>query len=370
MGVFLSGGIDSSAIAAIAARDGRSVRTLSIGFDESESDETQYAEAVARAIGSEHQTVVITGDEMMRDLDLAISGLDLPTFDGVNTWFISRSAVRAGLKVALAGTGGDELLGGYTSFRRLPKLMRWARFVRWSSTFSSRIPKKIVGGDYSSRAKLADLPSTRGCPVRLYQTQYAMFPASTTASFVDADPHGLDAWGLEPQRLEHLQEMTALLSPLRAISLLESELYLGDRLLRDTDAVSMDHSLEVRLPLVDTTLSDRIAGMPDDLRYHPLGTKPLLRSIAEGAAGAKLFNRPKRGFEFPFDRWMRGALRPEIASVLFDTAACVAIGLRPQAASALWHAFLERPGSVYWTRVWALFVLLKWCTTVGLTRVE
>ncbi len=368
LGVFLSGGIDSSAVAVMASESGQTVRTLSIGFEEAEADETRFAEVVANEIHSNHQTIIITGEEMLRDMNLAIAGLDQPSFDGINNWFVSRAAIRAGLKVALTGTGGDELLGGYTSFRRIPKLMQLARMTKWASPLASRVPSRIFGSKNMSRAKLAMLPQTGGCPVKVYQLQYALFPQETIDSFIEDTQPTNDTWGLAPQRLDSLRTLTSGLSPLRAISVLESELFLGDRLLRDTDSVSMDHSLEVRVPLVDTVLANNLAGLPEELRYHPLGSKPALRSIAEKAVGQGVFDRPKRGFEFPFEQWIRGPLENKVGSILLNSSLCQSLGLSHKAVAAIWNRYLEHPGSIYWTRIWALFILLKWCDTHQVRR--
>ena len=174
VGVFLSGGIDSRAVAALEVSGGQSVRTLSIGFDVAEADETKYARAVADAIGSEHSTIVVTAEEMLRDMDAALAGLDQPTLDGVNSWFVSRAAVQAGLKVALAGSGGDELLGGYTSFRRLPTLLGPSSAMGWLGWLTPMLAGVAMGVTSASRAKLLDVPAAGGRQERMYQPQYAM----------------------------------------------------------------------------------------------------------------------------------------------------------------------------------------------------
>ena len=138
-------------------------------------------------------------------------------------------------------------------------------------------------------------------------------------------------------------------------------MFLGARLLRDMDAVSMAHSLEVRVPLVDTVLNDAMDCLDDRTRFEPVGRKPLLRRIALAAAGADILERPKQGFVFPFDAWLRGPLRTAVGDTLRDERLVAAAGLRVAATSALWQAFLARPGRIYWTRIWTVFVLVRWC---------
>lgn len=370
MGVFLSGGVDSSAVAAMASNASDSIRTLSIGFNEESADETKFAESVSKHIQSEHQTITITGSEMLHDLNDSIAGLDQPSFDGINNWFVSRAAVQSGLKVAIAGTGGDELLGGYTSFRRIPKLMRLSAAMGFATHGAEFKSLARTLGTYTSRAKVASIPSTRGCPVKLYQLQYALFSDYVIDKLISNTSDTDVSWGLSPERFTELQNQTRHLPPLRAISLLESELFLSDRLLRDTDSVSMNHSLEVRVPLVDTTLLDQISMLTDDERYLPIGKKKLLREIAENATSKGFFDRPKRGFEFPFDEWIRGPLHDEIRQLFYNSDVCISIGLNPAVVQEIWRIFIARPSSIYWTRIWSLYVLLKWCKDNHITSIN
>lgn len=366
VGVFLSGGIDSSAVACMASEAGQKVQTLSIGFDEAQSDETEYAEAVAGSLGTQHQTVVLTAAEMLENIDATVASLDQPTFDGINNWFVSRVAIESGLKVALAGTGGDELFGGYRSFERLPRLKKIAKALSWTASVSSLIQRLGVLPPYSSLAKITDIPSTRGNMAELYQLQYALFTRSAIDSFIQESPgpNG-DEWGLDASRLRSLSDSLEGQTPLRQLSVLESHLFLSDRLLRDTDAVSMDHGLEIRVPFVDTGLWDCLAGLSDDDRFSPVGSKSFLRDILAKRLDMEIFNRPKRGFEFPFDKWMHGPLREEVSRFMEDDALCREIGLQPEAVRRLWRAYLDKPDAVYWTRVWAIYVLLHWCSANG-----
>src|SRR6185437_15157645 len=128
LGVFLSGGIDSSAVANLAQRAARGrIHTFTLAFEEKEFDEGPAARRIAAAIGTDHQEVVLTEGHFVQGLERALDSLDQPTFDGVNSYYMSRAVREAGFTVALVGTGGDELFGGYTSFHDLPVLQRWAR---------------------------------------------------------------------------------------------------------------------------------------------------------------------------------------------------------------------------------------------------
>jgi len=368
LGIFLSGGIDSSAIAALAARTGP-VTTFNVAFDEGRYDESPYARAVAAALGVDHREVRLSGDEFLADLDEALGSLDQPTFDAVNTFFVSRAVRRAGFTVALAGTGGDELFGGYASFRDLPRarsvLSRMpaaARHIAAALLDARHFTHRLRYGVPAMKrfAKLGDLLRSRPQMVDLYQVSYAVY----TRSFLEevrtaAEPDVVD--GLSSAARFDLEAAVSGCSDLAAVSRLEQRCFLGERLLRDTDCTSMAVSLEVRVPLVDHALVAAAEAVDDRRRFEPVGRKQLLREIGLGGIDPALFERPKAGFELPFDDWIRGTLRERITSTFADDALCERVGLRASVLRRLWQAFLSGAPGIYWTRVWSPFVLLDWC---------
>jgi asparagine synthase (glutamine-hydrolysing) len=356
--VFLSGGVDSTAVAAAASKQGGELHTLSVAFAEALADERQFAEAAAKAIGSHHHVVELSAANILDDIEHALHGLDQPSFDGINSWFVSREAARLGFKVALSGAGGDELAGGYTSFHRAIRAESMMRIP--GSKLSVRLAGQVLE-KVRPQSKGGQLGRSFGALERMYQTQYALFSTGTLRRLL-ADDKALSDWGVDPERSLDLAEEISALSTLRGVSALESEMFLGDRLLRDMDSVSMAHSLEVRVPLVDTFLSDRLSGLDDQQRYFPIGQKRLLRRQSEDVLPDSFFSRPKRGFEFPMDSWMRGPLKPLVESMLLDAKRCAALGLRAAEVSRIWRIFLDRPGAVYWNRPWALFSLLNWAS--------
>ncbi|MFL6764539.1 MAG: asparagine synthase (glutamine-hydrolyzing) [Sphingomicrobium sp.] len=362
--VFLSGGVDSTAVATAAAETG-DLHTLSVAFAEAVADERRFAAAAASAIGSQHHVVELSARDILEELDDAVAALDQPSFDGVNSWFVSREAARLGFKVALSGAGGDELAGGYISFRRS---LRAAAVMNFPGNRSAAHVAGHALQRLRPRSKAGQLGRAFGALEQMYQTQYALFSTATLQRLL-TQPGALTDWGLEAERARSLAEEISSLSTLRAVTALESEMFLGDRLLRDMDSVSMAHSLELRVPLADTFLSDRLAGLSDADRYLPLGQKRLLRRLSRKVLPDSFFSRPKRGFEFPMDSWMRGPLRPLIEAKLLDRGQCSALGLRATEVAAVWRRFLDRPGAVYWTRPWALFSLLHWASTNRVTIV-
>jgi asparagine synthase (glutamine-hydrolysing) len=160
---------------------------------------------------------------------------------------------------------------------------------------------------------------------------------------------------------ERLLAETQSRTPLSAISVMEQRLFLGERLLRDNDAASMASSLEQRLPLVDQVLFDSVDRLPDLTRYSPLGRKAILRRIGLRDLDPALFERPKSGFVLPFDRWIRRGLRSAMDQTLRDPQAVAPVGLDPVAVERLWRAFVDGAPGIYWSRVWAVFVFIRWC---------
>lgn len=361
--VFLSGGVDSTAIAAAAAAHTSDLHTLSVAFDEASADERYFAAAAADAIGSKHHVVELTAGGILEDLDQAVASLDQPSFDGFNSWFVSREAARLGFKVALSGAGGDELAGGYRSFRRALFAERYASFP--GSKFGAHLAAGALER-LRPRSKAGQLAKDFPILERMYQAQYALFSRATLRRLL-SNPDAITPMGVSVLRAAELSAEVEGLSTLRGVTALESEMFLGDRLLRDMDSVSMAHSIEVRVPFVDTILSDRLAGLSDRQRYLPIGEKQLLRRQSSAVLPEGFFSRPKQGFEFPMDAWMRGQLRPLIDRRIQDREQCEALGLRHSAITEVWERFLTQPGEIYWTRPWALFALMHWASTNRVT---
>ncbi len=370
LGVFLSGGVDSSAMTALAARTSQgSVRTFNISFAESEFDEAPYARAVAAALGTEHTEIKLTEADFRHGLGDALGCIDQPTFDALNTYFVSRAVRDAGITVALAGTGGDELFGGYPSFRDLPRAARAGRALGWlpdgvlrgaASGLNSLLRNSSGGVPAQTRwGKLGDALCSRGDPLALYQIAYGLFTSDFLRRLFPA--LGRTVFGLPEERAAELRELAGDETSLPAISRLELALFLGERLLRDTDAASMAVSLEVRVPLLDHRVVEETLELDETTRFSPLGRKQRLRSIGLEGLDPALFERPKSGFVLPIGVWCRRHLSGEVSATLNDTDMCRDLGLDSRVVAQLWSAFQAGSPGVYWSRVWALFVLLRWC---------
>lgn len=372
LGVFLSGGVDSSAVANLAQQTaGSRISTFTLNFDEAEFSEGQVARRVAEAIGTRHQELVLSEAHFIAQLDAALDSLDQPTFDALNSFYMSHAVREAGFKVALVGSGGDELFGGYASFRDLPKLIRWSRSARWipaglrfaigRAVASAMQPSRGVFPRQTRWAKLPDMLASIDDPLALYQLAYALFVPASQRQLLGGRLDDALVDGLPAAMRARLRSEVDSSEILPAIGLLERTLFLGERLLRDTDAASMSASIEIRLPLVDQVLVENVERLPITNRFYPIGKKAALRRIGLRGLDPRLFERPKAGFVLPYDRWLRSGLGKMIDGTMRDPEAIKPTGLDPEAVARLWQAFLDGAPGLYWSRIWAIYVFIRWC---------
>jgi len=327
VGAFLSAGIDSGALVGLMAEASSSteatLKTITLAFAEfrnTHADEAPLAEMVARHYGVHHSTRIVGEEEFRDDLPKILAAMDQPSIDGINTWFVSKAASDAGLKVAVSGLGGDELFGGYPSFRDIPK---WVRLL-W-------LPTHIPGlGSLMEQVQAAFAPlfprvNPKAAGMIRYGGTYpggyllrrGLFLPRELPALIGRELAREGLRRLQPQH--HIQRQLAAAiaeaapeqrtigrAPFTAhgrISTLESTLYMRNQLLRDTDWASMAHSLEVRTPLVDATLFRRLAG---PLATAAPGTfKQLLASSPSKPLPDEIANRAKSGFTTPIGNWQQ-----------------------------------------------------------------
>jgi asparagine synthase (glutamine-hydrolysing) len=372
LAVFLSGGVDSSVVANLAQRAAESpIHTFTLAFEEHELNEGPIAKRIAAAIGTQHHEVVLTEGQFVENLEAALDSLDQPTFDGLNAYYMSRAIRAAGFTVALSGTGGDELFGGYPSYRDLPVLQRWSRRAAWVprglQVAAAGLASRLLSGSGDTmppQTRWAKLPDMVRCGedlLALYQLAYALFLPGFQQELLAPGFAEALADGLPLAMRRRLRAETRGRTPFSAISVMEQRLFLGERLLRDNDVASMASSLEQRVPLVDQVLFESVDRLPEQARYQPLGRKAMLRRIGLRGLDPALFERPKSGFVLPFDRWIRRGLKDGIDQTLRDPQAVTPVGLDAAAVERLWRAFLDGAPGMYWSRVWSVYVFIRWC---------
>jgi asparagine synthase (glutamine-hydrolysing) len=373
LAILLSGGVDSSVMANLSRRAAQSpVHTFTLGFEDDDAlNEGPIAKRIAAAIGTQHHEVVLTEGQFVENLEAALDSLDQPTFDGLNAYYISRAIRAAGFTVALSGTGGDELFGGYSTYRDLPMLCRWSRRAAWVprglqiavATLATSSLRGSGGGmrPQTRWAKLPEMIRHGDDLLTLYQLAYALFLPEFQHELLAPGFAEALADGLPMATRQRILAESRGRTPLSAISIMEQRLFLGERLLRDNDVASMASSLEQRVPLVDQILFESVDRLPDQARYRPLGQKAMLRRIGLRGLDPALFDRPKSGFVLPFDRWIRRGLKGAMDQTLRDPQAIAPVGLDPAAVERLWQAFLDGAPGMYWSRVWSIYVFIRWC---------
>ena len=305
--VLLSGGIDSSVLAALASEMGARIEGITIGFEEfigHHQDEVPVAAEIAAHYGLTHHVRRVSHAEFDEDIPRILQAMDQPSIDGVNTWFASKAVAERGYKVVLSGLGGDELLCGYPSFQQVPKAAALGR--AFAAIPGARALLRAPCAYFAtkrSQPKLGGVPIFMGCLEGIYFLRRCLFlPEELPALIgVDMTRAGLDRLGGFPPGMTKARAI----GDVSAVGLLESTLYLRNQLLRDSDWASMAHSLELRTPLVDVRLLAKLAP------YVPAFTggvgKAMLAQSPYQPLPESIINRPKTGFELPMDKWLTQA---------------------------------------------------------------
>jgi asparagine synthase (glutamine-hydrolysing) len=363
VGIFLSSGIDSAAIAALASRIQRGIHTFTVAFPETEFNEAAMARRTASALGTNHREISISGEGLLSRLEEAIAAFDQPTSDGVNTYFVSWAARQAGLKVALSGLGSDELFGGYPTFRSTRQMAQLASGAR---ILPKRLRSFAAARIANSRLSRASAEAVRKASAGVLQPDLLPHPYFFTRSLF-APQTVAAALGSDASRWERAQWSRSLASaartarsmdPFTAVSWLELRSYLLNTLLRDTDAMSMCHSLEVRVPFLDTPLVEYVLSLPESAKYAPKRPKSLLIEAVGDLLSAEIVEQKKRTFTFPWKVWLRGKLGERVSASFNDWSPVLGAHVDSRFARAVWAAFRE--DRTTWSRPWSLFVLNEW----------
>lgn len=308
VGAFLSSGVDSGALVGLMRDAGLdTIKTVTIGFEEFSGqahDETPLALQVAHGYQTDHTTRIISRAEFEADLPRIVAAMDQPSIDGINTWFVAKAARELGLKVAISGLGGDELLGGYPSFRDLPQ---WVRTFRAPSRVpllgrTVRLLGKSLGPALDLNPKAAGLVELGGTMAGAYLLKRGLFMPWELGEVLDGGIVRAGLRRLAPLRLIADELRPSPRSGFAQVATLEACLYMRNQLLRDTDWASMAHSLEVRVPLADHVLLGKMAS----LHAQDAGpAKSLLARAPSQPLPAAVSERAKTGFATPVEHWMR-----------------------------------------------------------------
>ena len=360
LAAFLSGGIDSSAIVALMRQvAGERPKTFTVTFAEKEYSEGSYSREIARLFGTEHHEIFLSEDNLLDKLPQALSAMDQPTIDGVNIYVIAQAVKQSGITVALSGLGGDELFAGYPSFRRVERLRRLSAIPDSVRQATARAGQALFGGSVQQR-KVWHLLAAGGTPHSAYTISRQVFSWEEISSLLNkgrSNGHRQDTNGAGANH--------QVADRLNAVSRYELEGYMMNMLLRDTDQMSMAHSLEVRVPFVDRVVVPYVLSLPGRWKVDAARPKPLLVDAVADLLPQETLRRPKMGFTLPFERWMRSALKPDLSETFASPLPMERLGLS-EYGRKVWATFDKDRKKERWSRPWALYVLKKWCDLNGI----
>jgi asparagine synthase (glutamine-hydrolysing) len=360
VGIFLSGGIDSSSLVALLSRNHPNLSTFSVVFNELDYSEADHSRSISTRFGTDHHEIVISSHSVMTSLPQIIGAMDQPTVDGVNSYIISRETRRMGFKVALSGLGADEIFAGYETFKAVPRMERFA----WSASIVNPKLRHML-------ASIVRLPNSKRRP-----------RAEKLAALIEGDdsiphPYALARTLFMPRQLRQLSsandsrivdsamgpladivKWAARFDPVNRTSYLELRHYMANTLLRDSDFMSMAHGLELRVPFIDHKLAEFLFLIPGSFKLKRGLPKWLLIEALQDLLPRQVVHRPKRGFTFPFELWLKKEMRHEMEEVLLDTSAELLEGIDRKFVASVWKDFLA--GKTTWSRPWSLYVLKQW----------
>lgn len=375
LGAFLSGGVDSSILVAMMACEaGRRIKTFSVGFESegADIDESDDARKTAQFLGTDHTHVLVRGKDVGQRIFHIAAALDQPSVDGVNSYFVSWAA-RQGMTVAISGTGGDELFAGYPWFMNMVAERRRHKPI-WAIPLTI-LARQQIFDDFIltwQKPRILAARSLAGFLDR-YALQYQIFGSAGAAGTIAAELlHQAQAGRAEYHDLRAIDELNTG-STIERVTGLCLRGYTSNQLLRDIDAVSMSHSLEVRVPYLDTVITDIALSLPDETKldsnsaftgdrgtYRATGAKRVLIDVGRSLLPKDFDLQPKRGFAMPFDAWLKGDLRDVFLDALSETNVKKRGWFNPSSVTAIKKDFLH--GRISWAQPWLLMMTELWAT--------
>jgi len=292
IGVFLSGGIDSSLLSLVAKEQTQHIiNTVSINFNEYEFSEQEYQDIIAKQINSKHISYTVSAKDFEENIEQIFSDMDQPSNDGINSWFVNKVAKENGLKAVLSGIGADEFFGGYPSFKRHQLIKRLKKAPRFLLKMTKYLP--------SDKVKRISFLAYQN-PIGEYLFLRGFYTPNVVSKLLN----------VPEKKIEHLLNNYPLsdeveqLNAEDRISWFETNVYMQNQLLKDTDYMSMAHGVEVRVPFLDQDLVNETLSLPKGIRFSEQ-PKSLLIDAYQKLLPEAIWNRPKKGFTFPFQQWFK-----------------------------------------------------------------
>jgi len=360
VGAFLSGGIDSSAVVGLMVEAGDpSPNTFNISFDESDYDESQYAEIIAKKFNTRHTRIRLKPEVMLEELTNALDAMDTPTGDGINTYVVSKAIHKEGIRVALSGVGGDELFAGYPIFEHYIRLQQKRWLWKTPAALRNGLSGLLGKGAKKDRLRqflaLSSPAIENSYPVLRQILSPVMLKELTNLSEGDEFTLAKQLIAREDAlvRLPFFSQVTAA----------EYLGYTQQTLLKDTDQMSMANSLEIREPFFDQDLVEFVMAVPDHFKV-PVYPKSLLVESLKPLLPDEIVHRKKQGFVFPWKEWMKNELRSFCESHVSHITQRDFI--RGNHLRTLWSRFLSDDPDIRWQELWLFVVLDYWMEKNGI----
>jgi asparagine synthase (glutamine-hydrolysing) len=357
IGAFLSGGVDSSVVVALMAQlSSAPVKTFSIGFDEPEFDELEYARRVAAHYGTDHHEFVVRPDALSI-LDALISHFDEPFADSsaIPTWYVSEMA-RRHVTVVLSGDGGDELFGGYDRYLPHPRVVAFDRYApqglrRAAAIAGETLPHGIRGKNFLRHVGRTE----RG----RYLDAIRFFSADEKPALLSGDVRSaLGAVDPETRLARHFERYAELPWPSQMMRF-DLETYLPDDVLTKVDRMSMAHSIESRVPLLDNDVIELANTLPASIKIKNGRRKHVLKEVASRLLPEGMVDRTKQGFGVPLGTWFRGGLKELFADTLLSPSAIQRGYFEPRFVRRIVDEHLSGRRD-HTLRLWQLVIFERW----------
>lgn len=365
-GAFLSGGIDSSILVALMAKEGNTkIDTFSVVFDDPKFSEGVYANQIAQRYKTNHHEIMLNGSDFKDLIPEALSFMDHPSGDGLNTYVVSNKTRESGIKMAISGLGGDELFGGYSIFNQVPQIQA----KKWLNSFPEYLRKQMGALYHLSKGTIASYKLKEVLKMQYFDMEF-IYQFYRQVLMDDQIKKLLKPTTLPLNRVfEITHDIVGYNKPgwslpsLSRISVAEIATYTQNVLLRDADQMGMANGLEVRVPFLDHELVEYVLGIRDEIK-RPTTPKKLLVDTFEDLIPESIYNREKMGFSLPYDQWMRTDLKKFCTEKLKQLKKIEYF--KPEELDDLWNQFLAKNKRVTWSRIWPLVVLGDWIERNGI----
>ena len=346
IGVFLSGGMDSSSVALLAARfRADPINTLSVSFSEKDYDESYYQNLLSKKFNTKCNDYLLQKSEFINEIPKIFSAMDQPSIDGINTYFIAKKTKECGLKSVLSGVGGDEVFLGYSHYRK-------ANFANSISDILKIFPPVLRNIFLNSVSfihpfeKITYLKNPNS--FNSYRLFRGLFSSNEVRRILDVSESELDIDLLQNDSFNPL-------SPVEYFDYMDFNHYLQNQILKDSDFMSMYHSVEIRVPFLDHKLVEYVLGISSSLKLAGSVNKPLLYRALSDALPFEIANRKKMGFTFPFQKWLLEE-KDLVKEMLFENTS-----FNKDFLEKIYNSFSL--GNIHWSRVWGLIVKNRFFNT-------